>query len=227
MVDALPEPARRYLLHSIEPGTRLARYATFTMGGSIIVNPNGKPSPMKAHQIISVPAGFLWDAEVGSGLMEVDGNDCYIGGEGRQMFRIWGLIPFLKANGPDITRSAAGRLAGESFLIPSSLLPENGVEWEPIDAETAKAKIPIGGEIHEVTFRVDKEGRLTTLSLPRWGNENPQKEFRHSTFMATDFSDEKRFNGYTIPTTCKAGWRHDDAAFKPFFFPVIEEINYV
>ena len=57
MIDHLPEPARRWLLHSIAPGTGLARAARLSMRGTIRI---GAWRPFTAHQVIRPDTGFVW-----------------------------------------------------------------------------------------------------------------------------------------------------------------------
>ena len=226
MIEDLPEPAKRYLLHSIEPGTPLPGHVVFFMKGEFLTSPTAKPMPMTASQILSVPKGLIWKAWMGSGLMKIAGYDYYSDGKGGQKFNLWGLIPFLKSSGDDITRSAAGRVGGEAFLMPSSLLPSGTVTWESIERNSAKAIIAVGNERVEVTMTFDENGALRKVALPRWSNVNPEKEFRYMPFEGTGFSDEKNFGGITIPTRFQAGWHPEDGDFAPFFFAVIEIMEY-
>ena len=75
MVDGLPEPARRYLLHAIEPGTPLARSVNVSMEGTIVLDPQRDPLPMHASQVLSPPDGFIWSARTTGGLMRIRGYD--------------------------------------------------------------------------------------------------------------------------------------------------------
>jgi hypothetical protein len=45
-----------------------------------------------------------------------------------------GLLRLLHAQGPDVSRSAAGRAAAEAVWVPTALLPRFGVTWEAADA---------------------------------------------------------------------------------------------
>jgi hypothetical protein len=137
MVSDLPAPARRYLLHAIGPGTPLAFSVSLEMRGTMRLKPEQEWMPMKARQILAPVTGFVWRAEVGDGLTRFSGGDHFANGSGRVRFWLWGVIPLLKQEGPDVSRAAIGRLVCETIWLPSSLLPQRGVKWEGLDDRSA------------------------------------------------------------------------------------------
>lgn len=74
-VEDLPEPARRYFRFTIRPGTVLSRVAEIRMTGEIGLGSKDKPNylPMRAHQILALPFGFVWKVEAGRGLLRFSG----------------------------------------------------------------------------------------------------------------------------------------------------------
>ncbi|MQY02098.1 DUF6920 family protein [Actinomadura macrotermitis] len=89
-------------------------------------------------------------------------------------WRLLGAVPVMSGDGPDIARSAAGRLAGEPALVPA-LSP--AVFWEPVDDERALARVSIDDAEHQVTFTIVR-GRPLPLGRPR------RDGFREHTFGA-------------------------------------------
>ena len=77
MVAALPEPARRYLLHAIQPGATLASSVEMEMRGEIRLSPQAGWMPMSAREILAAPGGFVWKASIG-GLLRFVGSDHYL-----------------------------------------------------------------------------------------------------------------------------------------------------
>ena len=142
----LPEPARRYFLHAIAPGTPLAQAVVLEMEGAIRIQPDGPWLPMQARQVLAPPHGFVWEAAVRQGVMRLSGADSYGADEGHMRFRLWGLVPVVQGGGPDVTRSARGRLAIEAVMHPAALLPQRGVVWDAVDAHTARATLTIEAE---------------------------------------------------------------------------------
>jgi hypothetical protein len=115
---ALPEPARRYLAHAIAPGTPLASAVRLRMHGEIKIK---RWYPFTAEQVISWSRGFIWRAEARMGALTIRGSDRYVDGQGAMRWKLFGLVPFITASGPDITRSAAGRVNMECAWVPPVL----------------------------------------------------------------------------------------------------------
>jgi Family of unknown function (DUF6544) len=222
MVSDLPAPARRYLLHAIRTGTPLASSVSLEMRGTIRLKPEQEWAPMKARQILAPPKGFVWQAEVGDGLMRFSGGDHYANGSGRVRFWLLGFIPLVKQEGPDVSRAAIGRLVCETIWLPSSLLPQRGVKWEALDDESAQATIKIGEEMTTLTLFVEPDGRLREIRILRWGNQAEDGSFGYVPFGGK-MQEERDFGGYTIPSKVGAGWRLGTDHYFEFFRAQIED----
>ncbi len=223
-VEGLPAPARRYLLHSIEAGTPLAGSVHLAMHGGMRLTTDGARLPMTAEQVIAPPRGFVWRAKVGTWWLRIVGHDSYADGEGNMVWKLWNVLPVVRAGGADVSRSAAGRLAIESIFLPSSLLPRAGTSWAPVDDATARATI--GDGRHAVDFTVRESGQLARVTMQRWGNENSARAYREEAFGTFAIGEEKTFSGYTIPTRLSVGWRPGaDDGFE-FFFAEIDDATY-
>ena len=168
MIAELPQPVQRYFLHAIKPGTPLADSVKLKMNGSFRLSSDKPWLPMQAEQIINRLKGFVWKAKIGSGLMKFLGADYCFNNFARMRFSIWGIIPVVNAHNQDITRSAIGRFVGESFWLPSALLPQNRVNWQVINDNTIEAIIKVDGKHITLTFAIDSNGKLLKMSLPRW-----------------------------------------------------------
>jgi hypothetical protein len=223
MVDGLPEPARRFFIHAIAPGTPLAESAVLHMHGSL--ERDGRALPMKATQVLAPPRGFVWRADVGSGLMRIRGYDRYAHARGAMRWWLHGLIPVVSSEGPDVARSAAGRLAGEGILVPSSLLPQRGVRWEAVDDTAARAIMEVDGERIVFTVGVGVDGRPRSVTIQRWNSDAANGPVGYLPFFV-EFGDALgRFGGYTIPTELRAGWVVD-GTFRPFFVATLDDATY-
>jgi hypothetical protein len=218
-LSRLPEPARRYLEHAIAPGTRLARAVRLRMRGEIKLK---RWLPFSAEEVIAWDRGMIWSAAVRMAGLAIRGSDRLVGGEGAMRWRLLGIIPVMAASGPDITRSAAGRMAGESVWLCG-----DEVSWEAPDPSQAIARLTVAGEPAEVSLGIDAVGRLETVRFPRWGNPEG------GAFRRVDFGgvveEERRFAGYTIPMRLRLGWYFGSARFDAegeFFRVQIEEALY-
>jgi hypothetical protein len=226
LVDDLPEPARRYLLHAIEPGTVIAECAHLTMPGSIRVSPKGDPLPMSSEEIFVPGRGYVWKARVGGGLMSIRGHDRLLDGEAEMRWWLWGLLPVVRAGGPDVSRSAAGRLLAGSIFMPSQLLPSRGAHWEAVDDSTANVRLEAQGEEAVLTLRVGSDGALERMSFPRWNADPKIGPIGYVSFGSDRLGEECTFGGYTIPTHFRGGWRLGEEDEFAFFFGHITQAEY-
>jgi hypothetical protein len=116
-LDGLPEPARRHLTQAITPGTPLATSARLRMRGRIKI---GRWLPFRARQVLDPHHGFVWAART-AGM--ITGSDRYVDGAGGMDWKLAGLVTVLHADGPDVSRAAAGRAGAEAIWVPTALLP--------------------------------------------------------------------------------------------------------
>jgi hypothetical protein len=223
LLDGLPEPARRWLAHAIAPGTPLRRVAVLRQHGEIKV---GRWQRYEADWLLAPPDGFIWAATTRIGPLFVRGFDRYTRGSGQTSWRLLGRIPFVSADGPDVTRSALGRLLGELCFVPAAALSPL-VRWEHLDDRRSTACIDAGGRAHRVTLTVADSGRLERVDLPRWGAPDG-REFREHTFTAVMDGLEATYDGFTIPLGCRAGWWHcsDGCADEEFIRFSLDDAGY-
>ncbi len=195
-----PREVRSYLEHAVAPGTRLARAVRLRMQGEVKLQ---RWLPFKAEQVIVWGRGFVWRATVRMFALPIRGFDRLLDGEGQMRWKLFGLVPIMTASGPDIARSAAGRVAGEAMWLPS-VLCTNDVLWKAPTPSQLQARFTAHGETSDLEITVDGSGRPKTIKVARWGN--PEKgEFHYADFGVV-VEEESTFGGYTIPTRLRAGW---------------------
>ena len=198
-LDGLPRPVRRYLRAAISPGTPLATAARLRMHGQIKL---GRWVPFRATELLAPQRGFRWSARVAG---VISGSDCYADGEGRMVWRLLGVVPVMRADGPDVARSAAGRAAGEACWVPTALLPRFGTVWSAIDDRHLRAQMTIDGIRCDVDYTLDEQARLTRIVLDRWGDPDRIGRWGWHPF-GFDVTAHATYDGITVPTAGRAGW---------------------
>lgn len=201
LTDSVPEPVARYFeaaLGSIREG---APAAVLTMRGSIKI---GRWLPFRAHQLLAPRLGTVWEATV-AGLIR--GSDRYVDGEGGMSWRLFGLVPFVRAEGPEVWRSAAERAAGESIWVPSAVAPGTGTDWVSSAPDRLSAVIDTDGHRLRVEHRIDADGRLTGSSFLRWGDPDRTGTWQEHPF-GVEIAEHHRFGSVQIPSRGEAGWHH-------------------
>jgi hypothetical protein len=222
-LSGLAEAVRHYLEHAIAPGALLASAVRLRMHGEIKLK---RWLPFTAEQVIYWGRGMIWSATVRMNGMPIRGFDRLVDGEGAMRWKLFGIFPVMTASGPDITRSAAGRVMAESVWLPSVLCGDE-VSWMAHDAFHPRASLTVQGEAGELALTIDDNGGLKTLTLPRWGNPGG-KEFRYVDFGCV-VEEESRFGAYTIPTRLRVGYYVGTDRFGPdgeFFRVTIDEAAY-
>jgi len=198
-ITGLPEPARRWLGHAIAPGTPLWNSVELTMHGQIKL---GRWRPFTARQVLTPPDGYLWAARTRLAGLPVTGYDRLGSGGGEMRWRLMRLIPVQNGSGPDVTRSACGRLAGEIVLIPTAFRHASWSRGE--HADTAVATWRFGDDTEAAELLLKPNGRLAEVSVNRWGNPGGAPFGRYP--FGVRVEAESRFGGITIPTVFRAAW---------------------
>lgn len=221
--SVLPEAARRYLEHAIAPGTPLASAVRLRMHGEIKLK---RWYPFSADQVIRWDRGMIWRAAVRMHGLSIRGGDSFLDGEGAMRWKLFGMVPVVNAAGPDITRSAAGRVNIESIWLPSVLCSDE-VAWTATDATHPHARFTAHGETAEIEYVIDERGGLKSVNMPRWGN--PEGAEFHYANCGGMVEEEGSFGGYTIPIRMRVGWHFGTERFASegeFFRVTIDDASY-
>jgi hypothetical protein len=231
ILAALPDAARHYLAHAIAPGTPLASGVRLRMHGKIKLK---RWLSFSAEEVICWNRGFIWQASVRMGALTIRGSDRFVDGQGAMTWKLFGLVPFIRASGPDISRSAAGRVNMECIWLPSALCRKN-VSWSAADQSHIWAGFTAHGQAAALDFTIDDSGAPKSISMPRWGNSKVDPEghpeaakFRYVTFGGF-VAKEENFSGYTIPTRLRLGWHFGSETFESegeFFRATIDSAAY-
>jgi hypothetical protein len=220
LVDGLAEPARRFFLFAIAPGTPLRGIVELEMEGELSLGTRQRPryQPMHARQVLAAPHGMVWDVELGRGLMRASGSDGMVDAHSWTRFWLLRLLPLVRVGDTrDHLRSAFGRVVAEAvFWAPASMLPQAGVQWSAVDAQTARALVRWRDMDQEVTLRVDERGQPLWVSMPRWSNANAEGVFRSQPFGG-EVSAFRTVEGFTIPFDVDGGNFFGTPEYFPFY----------
>ena len=162
----------------------------------------GSWAPSTARQLLSPPRGFLWAGPARVLGLPVTGFDRDRSGSGQMDWRLGGLVPVMTATGPDVTRSAAGRLAGEAALAPTTF---RAPTWAPgADDDSTVGTWRIDDQEESAAFQMRADGRLLGVVMQRWGNPNGTPFGRYPFGVAIEA--EETWSGVTIGSVLRAGW---------------------
>ncbi len=194
-----PEPARRMLSAAIAPGTPLAQAAHLRMRGQIKLR---RWLPFTAREWLAPREGFVWQARVAG---VIGGHDMGLHGRGEMLWRLAGIVTVMKAAGPEIARSGVGRAGAEALWVPTVLAPPFETRWSsPHDSQVTGA-FEVGGQNLELCCDINRDGKVTSFSLERWGDPDSTGSWRSCPFGGV-FTSHRRFGPVTIPAAGRIGW---------------------
>jgi hypothetical protein len=134
------------------------------------------------------------------GMPEV-GYDRLGSGTAAMHWRLLGLIPVMTADGPEIARSAAGQLAAEVVLAPTTF---RAASWTAGDRpDVAVGLWHIGGDEQRVEVHIGADGDVRGVIVERWG-QPPGAPYGRYPFGVT-VETERTFGAITIPSVFRAG----------------------
>lgn len=224
IVADLPEPARRYFNYTIQPGTLLTSIVEIEMTGEFGLGTKAAPNyrSMRARQILSAPYGFIWSLRSGA----ISGSDGALPERSWTRFWLFNLIPVARVSGPDHQRSSFGRLVADSvFWAPASMLPGDGISWQPLGDNSARVTMRKGALEQTIDVHVDNEGAPVRVVFQRWSDANPQRTHQFQPFGG-DLSEFRDFNGYRLPTRVLAGNHYGTPDYFPFFKAKVTAIRF-
>lgn len=228
MIRDLPQPARRYFRYSIEPGTPLYTVAEIRMEGQFSLGNKSRPNyvPMRAHQILAPPQGFVWKVRAG-GRLPISGSDAAVDETSWSRFWLAGLLPVARAGGDcDHARAAYGRYIAEAvFWAPAALLPGAAVQWQYIDDSSVRVIVSHADMQQAVDVTVDTDGRPGKVVFQRWSNANAAKRYQLQPFGGY-LSDYQSFGGFSLPTRIEAGNFFETEDYFPFFKARVTSIRF-
>lgn len=220
MVKGSPPLALRYFARAIRPGTLLHGTIRLEMAGTFTLN--GKALPMQARQILTPPGrGFVWQAEIGAGLMRFSGSDGYLSGnsgaESWTKFWLRGLVPLARIGGTaDHARAAATRAMLESLWVPAAFLPQMGARWTETGPDTAEIRFDATSDLPPMQVRLNADGDMIEAWALRWSDANLDKTYRLQPFGGR-MLDWSQFQGFRIPTRIEIGNHWGTPDYAPFF----------
>jgi hypothetical protein len=135
----------------------------------------------------------------------VGGFDRYVGGEGQMRWRLLGLVPVMAADGPDLSRSAAGRVVGEAMWVPTALLPRFGVDWSAADDHHLSARWRVDTYEAALELVVDDQGWLRESVFQRWGDPDRTGSYGLHP-CGGEVTAYASFGGVSVPARGRAGW---------------------
>ncbi len=166
----LPPPVIRYFRHVLADGQKLIKTARMRQSGVLRTSAtNERWSAFTARQLIVPSAtGFIWNAKVEMPFAtHVRVLDSYITGIGSGRVSLLSAFAIASESGvPELNSGALHRYLAESVWFPTTLLPQSGVIWSPINDNSAIATITDRSTTVSLEFRFNEVGEVISIYSP-------------------------------------------------------------
>ncbi|WP_256300670.1 DUF6920 family protein [Haloarchaeobius salinus] len=218
----LPSPVRRYFDAVLAPERALPRTARLHQQGSFLLGDEWRPMTATQHVTVD-PPGFVWDASIHAApLVPVRVVDAYEGGAGSLRALALGVVPVATApSNPEMDRSELLRYLAEGPWVPSALLPSNGVAWEPVDENRAKATIVDGSTAASLVFHFDDAGLVERVTAER----RYRQEDDDFLPWTGHFGEYEWHDGVRVPTEARVEWETSTGA-SPYWRARVTAVEY-
>ncbi len=163
-LEGLPAPVQRYFRAVLKDGQPIIAAASIEQTGTFNMSETAEAwKPFTAKQrVITQRSGFDWDARI----MMFPGvaayiHDAYIAGQGTLHGAVLGLIPVVNMpDSLDLRQGEFMRYFMEALWYPTALLPSQGVRWEAVDRQSARATLTDGAITLTLTFHFQEDGLI-------------------------------------------------------------------
>jgi hypothetical protein len=165
----VPPPVRRFFERALTPGQRVVAGATCRQAGSFLVRPPRTWRPFRAVQTFDTrPPAFAWDARIRAlPGVAITVRDTLADGQGAVSARLLGLVTLASAGGtPDVAVGALQRYLAEAVLLPTALLPREGVVWTAVDGHRARAALTTGATTASLEFAFGEDALVESVFAP-------------------------------------------------------------
>lgn len=226
-LDGLPAPVQRYFRTVLKDGQPLVaaldleHTGTFNMGEA---EANWKPFT-STQRVITRRPGFDWDGRVAMlpGL-SVHVHDAYVAGEGLLQAAVLGLVPVADLRGTrEVAEGELMRFLAEAAWYPTALLPSQGVTWEAVDDQSARATLVDGALTLTLLFRFNAEGLIDTVRAEARGR-TVGKAIVPTPWQGRFWDYEIR-DGLRVPTQGEVAWLLPEGP-RPYWRGKVTHVRY-
>jgi hypothetical protein len=209
----LPAPVQRYFKYALRDGQPLISFVRMKHVGRFKSNIKGDWMNIEGEQYASIDKpGFIWKGTT----TFFSARDMYINDKGKLIVTLFSIVNTIDVDGKPYNQGELLRWLGESVLYPTNLLPNQRLQWLPIDHNKARLLY----NYHELSLFFDvtfnDAGQIVEMQTERYKDKNT---------MATwiiKMSNYEEKNNVMIPTSFDVAWRLDDEDFSYAKFDITE-----
>ena len=226
-LEGLPASVQRYFRKVLKDGQPIITAVSLEQMGTFNMSETAQAwKPFTANQrVITQRPGFDWDARIQVlPFVAAHIHDAYIAGHGTLRGAILGLIPVVNMpDSPQLQQGEFMRYFMEALWYPTALLPSQGVRWEAVDAQSARATLKDGEISLTLNFQFQADGLIESAraqSRGRLVNGIPGAMPWHGRFWNYAIRD-----GMWIPLEADVAWVTPEG-MKPYYRGKVTTISF-
>lgn len=219
-LERLPSCVQKWLENSGVIGREKIRTVRLKQKGLMRIKEDAAWMPVEAEQYFNVDKpGFVWKARVRMApLVYLTGRDKYYDGRGSMQIKVLSLVPVVNASGPEIDQGTLLRYLAEIMWFPTAAL-NNYIEWQEIDARSARAVMSYGGVTASGVFTFNDQGEIVNFIANRYRQLNGEYVLQDWGGVTKSYG---KFNGIRIPDQTDVIWRTEAGDFDWFKCQITE-----
>lgn len=220
----LPAPVERYLQAAVPAGqpaiaaVNLTHSGTFNLGETV---PRWSAFT-STERVVTDRPGFDWDARIHMAPgVDAYVHDAYVDGVGILQVEALAVLPMVDLRDtPEIAQGELQRFLAEAAWYPTRL---RELEWQPVDANSAKATLRDGPNTVALTFRFNHDGLIDSV----YANARPRTVNGHTVDTPWEgrFWAYERHDGILVPTEGEVSWLLPDGPW-PYWRGRITHIDF-
>jgi hypothetical protein len=129
--------------------------------------------------------------------------------------RVWllSLVPLVNASGPELDRAETVTLFNDLCLLAPAALTDPAIRWEPIDADSARARYTVGSVTIGAVLSFNEAGELVNfVSDDRLVASADGTQFTRQRW-STPVTDYRQFGPRRVMTRGEGRWHPPEGEF--------------
>jgi len=222
----LPLPVQRYLRTAGVVGRPRVRNFHVRMHGRIRSGPDARWMPLTAEQynVADEPARLFY-LNASMYALPVQGYHRFIASAASMTVKAAALVPVVRASGSEMSRSETVTLFNDMCVMAPATLVGRAVEWEPVDARTARAVFTNAGHTIRAELTFNEAGELTNFSSDDRSQISPDGGSMRRVRWSTPLGGYRAFGPVRLASRGE-GWWHEAERAYAYIELTLDEVRY-
>lgn len=196
-LTGLPQPVQRYFKHVLKEGQPYISYARLTHGGQFKTGLGKSWVNIQGEQYFtSKNPGFVWKGTTNM----FTAVDRFVAGSGSLVVSLFSLIKVVNGKGATFNQGELLRWVAENVWFPTNLLPNDNLQWLPINQTSAKLTFTNNGLSVYFIVSFNEAGEITKMETKRFMGDG---KLQNWLVMLNDY---KEMHGILVPTNNEVAW---------------------